>query len=247
MCQSLSWESRFLEKPWWISPRFWVAFLRMRSSVWVPGLRFLEVIQWMVAKSCTTKRMVETWNHRTNGINRINPLSTGAGFRNHPQMLSDKAKARNGDGKIRDPQMVGIGSHVGVRSWGTRPKREQDAFCASGSCRFWTIPIMKTQLKKGLTPKSWDWTVPLGCFPGGTEPTIPMRTIMTNKYNQHYKAEICLQGPVPGQSHGPGTGNGKWLNFLEDDFHQTFWMTWKKWRNLFFPNIGNTTKHYFFT
>ena len=35
---------------------------------------------------------------------------------------------------------------------------------------------------------------------------------MTNKYHQHCNAEICLQGPVPGHSHGPGTGNSKWLN-----------------------------------
>ena len=41
---------------------------------------------------------------------------------------------------------------------------------------------------------------------------------MTNKYHQHCNAEICLQGPVPGHSHGPGTGNSKWLNFLPPDF-----------------------------
>jgi hypothetical protein len=37
----------------------------------------------MVAKSCTTERMVET--PKISKKNGINNLSTGAGFRNHPQ------------------------------------------------------------------------------------------------------------------------------------------------------------------
>ena len=43
-------------------------------------LRVFPLILWMVAKACTTKRMVETYKQWD-----VYQQSTGAGFRNHPQ------------------------------------------------------------------------------------------------------------------------------------------------------------------
>ena len=52
----------------------------LRESLGEKG--FMAKIRWMVAKSCTTLDILDGWNPRNN---RINHLSTGAGFRNHPQ------------------------------------------------------------------------------------------------------------------------------------------------------------------
>ena len=66
-----------------------IAMLQQMKSTHV------QCIRWMVAKSCTTKRMVETpWIggltiYQTPwivGLTWINHLSSGVGFRNHPQV-----------------------------------------------------------------------------------------------------------------------------------------------------------------
>jgi hypothetical protein len=77
---------------WWPKQAQWKR-CRAKSPEATPAMLWAKTQRgnlWMVAKSCARKRMVETcWNPKNSGINH---LSTGAGFRNHPQYVVVKSR-----------------------------------------------------------------------------------------------------------------------------------------------------------